>query len=318
MSTFESLEELQAYTEKLNIEKLKDSSPDEAYHYISHLREKEVDLIRKIYYSNLKHAGFAWINSENRNAITRLVNFGLLKNYMTDEGKRYKFTRLGKKVAKILVQDYFPYDVYPAQNRAVTSGKIYRENYIKTYYNRKPVTSNSISSDKIGDHNFITKIIEFNDILPEDSDIGRNKNIVFRETKATRILKEKVELVLKIFRNNNYTRILRPVLYNRRTDEIVFLITLNNQSIYIRSNNNNIAYLRNRYGRDLKFLVNTNQINKVLFMHGKNPSIPIIVLDKDNNPLAVIGNDSHIVKEKSKIKEIITNFEKSHEIEENK
>lgn len=317
MEILRNLDDFEEYSAQLNIETLRESSPVELYHIIKDLREKEADLLRKAYHAEIRKSKVNWNENENTLAIKRLIHFGIIRSYIGSEGKTYKFTRNGKKLAKLLVADYFPYNTYPNQNRATTTGKIYRDHVIKTYYNRKPVTTNSIPTEKIGSYEFKTKLIEFQDVdFSEDDDVGRLKNIVFRETKAAKILKEKVENALKAFQHSALTRILRPVLYNRTNDEIVFMIAFNNQTLYIRGENTTISYLKHKYGENLKFLVNTTHLTKVLSMGANNPALPIMVLDNDNNPIAVLGNEIHLIKNKETIKEIIKTFHNQHELEE--
>jgi hypothetical protein len=315
MAGFQSIEELEKYSAQLNADVLREAEPSGLYDIVRHLRDKEVDLLRRAYYTEISKSRVDWKTEENRLALQRLENMHLLRKHIDDNGKGYKFTRLGKKITKLLVEDFFPFDVYPAQTRVVTPAKIYRDHYIKTYYNRKPVTSNSVPTEKVGSYDFATKLIEFDDV-PAESCEGRIKNIQFKDTKATKILKEKTEKALQMFRSSGATRVLRPLLYNRRTDEVIFLVAMQNQSVYVRGNNTEIAYLRHRYGDDIKFLVNANHLNKVLFLAASNPALPVMVLDRENNPVAVIGDGHHLIKERRRIREIINSFQRTHEIEE--
>lgn len=314
MGIINSLEEYTPFTEKLNVDILRDSEPDLLFHFIQTLTEKETDLLRKAYYSDIKKSFMDWRERENKFAINRLLKYGMIKSYIDDNGKGYKFTRHGKKIAKLLVEDYFPNETYPTQQRAVTPGRIYREYLLKTYYNRRPVTSNSIPTEKIGSYEFTTQLIEFNDIIIADGEeVGKIKNIAFKETKATRILKEKIEKGLALFNNSKNTRIMRPILYNRRSDEVIFLVAFGGQTLYMRTNNVYLSYLKHRYGEDIKFLVNTNHLNKVSNMVNENPAMPIMVIGEDGEPIALLGNESYLVKDSKQIKEIITNFYRSHD-----
>lgn len=316
MGAFETLEDLQKYSEELNLETLKKSSPKELYHVISHLRDTEAVLLRKSYHMEKRDSIFTWNKKAKNGTIARLVNLGLLKSEVKDKGKVYRLTRQGKRVGKLLMEDYFPYNTYPSEKRAITVGKIYRDFFLKVHYNRKVITSNSHPKEKYGGKDFTTQLIEFEDINPLGEEVGKIYRSEFKDNKTLSELKTRLKGNLKVFENSQYTRVLKPVLYNRRTDEIIFLISLEGQSVYLKSNNLNISYLRNRHGDDIKFLVNVNHVKKALFLEGQNMSFPVIVVDSKNKPLAIIGNDTHVIYKKSKIREILRAFKLTYDSEE--
>lgn len=314
MGIINGLEDYNIFTNKLNIDILRDSEPNLIFHFIQTLSEKETDLMRRAYYAEVKKAPMDWRPNENHFALNRLMKQGMLKSYIDEHGKGYKFTRHGKKIAKVLVEDYFPYETYPTQQRNITIGRIYRDYMIKTYFNRRPITSNSIPSEKIGSYDFQTQLIEFTDInFPENEEIGRMKSIEYKDNKITKTLKEKIEKGLKLFDNPKNTRVMRPILYNRRLDQIIFMVAFGGQSLYITVSNVYVAYLRHRYGEDIKFLVNTNHLNRVLSMGETNPPLPIMAVNEIGEPVSLLANEAFLIKETKEVKEIVNNFYRSYD-----
>lgn len=158
-------------------------------------------------------------------------------------------TRLGHAVARALISGFLPAADAPVPRLAAATLRTYRERVYRVRHRGQVVTSSCQPARKVGDRGLRMHLAEFGD-FPVPEDAGTEEKAIYRDGKGSRLLRERLDAVLPLFARVP-TRVLHPLLYDTRGDELVLVAFVDGDVAYVRADAKYTGYLAARHGEDL-------------------------------------------------------------------
>lgn len=214
--------------------------PRSEFEVASRLRQADARLLVTAYLKGRLGTSFDW------DAVPEARDRLRAERLLTGRGGHPQATRLGNAVARALATGYLPVEDMPHPRHSAALLRIYRERVYRIKHRGRTVTSNCRPSRKSGDRTIRLEFVELQDFdLPEAA--GSEERYVYQDSKGTRLLRERLDGALSLFANMP-SRILHPLLYDSRQDEVVAAAFVDGETIYVRLDARYANYVRARYG----------------------------------------------------------------------
>ena len=229
-----------------------------------------------------------WMFGRDDENIERLYSAGYIKKAAKQED--IKLTAKGKKIAEMLKEEHvFPLDVFKFQSSPRSEKDVYQDSLVIYNYKGTEISSNSAIMNK-----WQFNMTEYDKIEnPEDKDIHRILNLSNIFDKQATQFKNHIETSLETAKKSNQEIV--PVGYREESHKIVFEGDYDNKKVFFEIPNNYYSYLKNKYGLDIKTVINKEDLeNKNSGTLGKDIQMTIV---KDGKIIATIANGFYISSE---------------------